>query len=354
MGSPTDGQKGENMDKLLLNLQYFAGEEAAAAPAEGAGNSTAEAGAAGPIQAGDSLPDGTQITSPRVAAAMERQMKRHPELRQVYGRGQKAPQAAAGNRTADAPQGTPAAPQQEAADPQARWEALKKGEFAKQYGADVQAAIKERFKNQEDLKTQLDRLEPALKVLRERAGVETNDDLVNTIMDDDSIYEDAANEAGMTVAAYKNFLKFKQEHDENQRAREELEFRQGVEQHYRKLATQAEALKQQFPNLNIDQELQNDQFRRLTAPDIGMSVEDAYFAVHHKELAPQMMAYGMQRARGQMAQTIMANGSRPREGGLGNQGAAAADMKIDPRNMSRKERDMIRNQIHAGKKISFD
>ena len=41
-----------------------------------------------------------------------------------------------------------------------------------------------------------------------------------------------------------------------------------------KLAQQAEALKAQFPDINLDTELQNPQFLRLTAPDIGMSVED--------------------------------------------------------------------------------
>ena len=350
------------MNKFDLNLQYFAEEGAAAGGGESAGTQATMAEPSGniPIQAGDTLADGTKISSTRVAAAMEKQMARHPELRKVYGRGQTQaagvkPQVdAQAAKPADTPQAATQTPAAEA-DPQSRWEALKKGEFAEQYGADVQKAIQERFKNQKNLQGELDKLEPALKVLRERAGVESNDDLVKQIMDDDSLYEEAANEAGMTVEAYKNFLQFKQEHDEHVRAQQEQQFQEGVRQHYMKLAQQAEAMKQQFPELNLDKELQNEQFRRLTAPDIGMSVEDAYFAVHHKELAPQMMAYGMQRAKNQMAQSIMANGNRPREGGLGSKGNAAADMKLDPRQMSRNERDALRKRIHSGLKgVTFD
>jgi len=335
---------------VKLNLQLFAEGEAAAPAAESAGQTAVSAG--GPLQAGDTLADGTQIQSNRVAAEMERQMKRHPELKGAYSRAGRAPAGTQADAQAGPPEAAQGAP---ADDVQRRWEEAKKGEFAALYGADVKKAVQERFKNQDDIKGQLDMLEPALKVLRERAGVESNEDLVNQIMDDDSLYEEAASEAGMTVAAYKNFLKFKAEHDQHEAEREELQFRETVQKHYQNLANQAEALKQQFPGLDINQELQNEQFRRLTAPDIGMSVEDAYFAVHHKELAPQMMAYGMQRARGQMAQTIMANGQRPREGGLGTQQNAAADMKLDPRSMTRKERDAIRNRIHAGReRITFD
>jgi len=345
------------MKSFEMNLQYFAEEGAAAGGGESAGAATAETGTNIPVQAGDTLADGTKVGSTRVAAAMEKQMQRHPELRKVYGRGgQPAPaQQAANPADAQAAQQAQQGQPEAEADPQSRWEALKKGEFAEQYGKDVQKAIQERFRNQKNLQGELDKLEPALKVLRERAGVESNEDLVAHIMDDDSIYEEEANEAGMTVEAYKNFLQFKQEHDEHVRAEQEQQFREGVRQHYMKLAEQAAAMKQRFPELNLDKELENETFRRMTAPDIGLSVEDAYYAVHHKELAPQMMAYGMQRAKDQMAQNIMANSNRPREGGLGNQGNAAADMKVDPRQMSRNERDALRKRIHSGLKgVTFD
>ena len=342
------------MDIFKMDLAFF-GEDGAAAPAAvagDAGSATADAGAAQPAGAAAPQAQMPANVSPRVAAELQRQMKAHPEHF-----AQKGP--AAGN-----PQAQPkpqvdaqaAQAQQDAdADLQARWESMKKGEFAKLFGQDVQAAIKDRFKNQKDLKSELDELEPALKVLRERAGVESNSDLVKQIMDDDSLYEEAANEAGMTVDAYKEHLKLVQERDQYKREHNEQVLQQQIDAHYQKLVQQSQALKQEFPDFDLQKELrENPHFKRITAPDIGMSVRDAFFATHHDELAPQMMAYGMQRAKQQMAQNIQANAARPREGGLGSRQNAAADMKLDPRSMTRKERDAIRAQIHAGRKITFD
>ena len=121
-----------------------------------------------------------------------------------------------------------------------------------------------------------------------------------------------------------------------------------LRQHFSALEKQAETMRETFPGFDLRTELNDPVFVRLTSPMVGLSVEDAYFAVHHKELAPQMMAYGMQRAKNQMAQSIMANGARPREGGLNNQNAAA-DMQMNFRAMNRRERNAVYAAIHAGK-----
>ena len=328
------------MGKFKMDLGFF-GEEGAAAPAagtEGAGSEMAVADAAGSAQA-----QAPGNVSPRIASEIQRQKQAHPEK---YGQ-----QNAAAKPRADA-QAVQTDPEKAAeAELQARWEAAKKGEFAKLYGQDVQNAIKERFKNREADTAELEgyrNLEPALKVLRERAGVETNDDLMAMIMDDDSLYEDAANEAGMTVEAYKNYLKFKEEHDQHIREAEEQQQKEAINQHYMKLSQQADELKKKFPDFDLDRELQDVNFLRLTSPQVNIPVEQAYFSLHYNELAPQMMAYGMQRAKNQMAQTIQVNGARPREGGL-NSRNTAADMNLNFRATDRKYRNAIYAAIHAGK-----
>lgn len=330
-----------------LNLQMFAEEAGApAGPAEGAAagaeTATAESSAEPQIQAGETLPDGTAVQSARVAAAMNRQMKRHPNLRQVYGQAQPVQQQA--EQAADAAGETI----------EQRWEQAKKGEFAEMYGRDVQNAIRDRFKNQADTAAALNKLEPMLKVLRDRAGVESNDDLIHHVMDDDSLYEDAANEAGMTVPAYKQFLQIKQERDEAQAREAEDQRKAALETHFRGLVEQGQKLKESYPDFDLRAELENPQFVRLTSPEVGVSVEDAYFAVHHKELAPAMMAYGMQRAKQQMGQTLQARSARPAEGAMRAQGQPAAEVKLDPSRMTRAERNEIKRQVRMGRRVSFD
>lgn len=331
-----------------LNLQQFTEAGGAAAPAAGGeatATNTAESAPATPeaapaINAGDVLPDGNPVQNTRVAAAMNRQMQKHPELRKVYGKGQPA---TAQQETA------PAGPTIEE-----RWAEAKKGEFAELYGRDVQNAIRDRFRNQQDTQGQLDKLEPMLKVLRDRAGVESNDDLIKTVMDDDSLYEDEANEHGMTIPAYREFKAAQEQLQQMQQAEAQRQETARIEQHYGKLQAQANAMKQMYPDFNLDRELQNPNFLRLTSPEVGISVEDAYYAVHHKELAPQMMAYGMERAKQQMGQTLQAQRARPAEGAMKVQGQPAAEVKIDPRQMTRKEREEIKRQVRLGRRVSFD
>ena len=340
------------MEFYKLDLQMFAeeGMSTAAEPAA-AGAETAAAESAGDvpvINAGDALPDGTPAST-QVAAAMNRQMARHPELRKVYGQNRAAGKGQPAQGAQAAPEGTPAGNTLED-----RWAQAKKGEFAELYGQDVARAVQERFKNQKDAAAELDKYEPMLKVLRDRAGVETNDELLHHIMDDDSLYEEAASEAGMTVPAYKQFMALKKERDEQQRREQADQRRQFMDNHYRKLVAQAEEMRKTFPDFDLQKELQNEHFLRMTSPEGGVSVEDAYYAIHHKELGPQMMAYGMNRARQQMGQTIQAQRSRPTEGAMRAQGQPAADIKIDPRKLTRGERNRLYELVHKNQKISFD
>lgn len=338
------------MKRIVWDLQYFteAPAAAAAAPEGGAESAGTEQTAVEgtnesvPMKVGDTLPDGTKVPSARVAAELERQMKRHPELRKVYGQGgaqKKAAQPAEGQ-----PEGNGEPTIQE------RWEQAKKGEFKDLYGQDVQNAIRDRFKNQEDLQEKLDAVQPMLNALMQKTGVDSVEELSQLVLDDDSLYEEEAEEAGMTVERYKQFKALQDEHDRREREDAESQERALWKDHFNRMAEQAERLKQTFPDFDLSKEMENETFRRLTHPSVGVSVEDAYYTIHRNELGPQIMAYGMNRAREQMGQTIQAQRARPAEGAMRSQGSVSADMKIDFSKLSRKERDEYRRQVHLGKK----
>ena len=333
----------------FMDLQFFAEEMAAAVDAGGAETGTAaEIETDGDVMAGEQLANGAEV-SPQVAAAMNRQMKRHPELKQVY----KAPrQAQPAQQVQPVQQGT--AQQPEGNDLDTRWEELRKGEFKEQYARDVQNAIRDRFKNQEDLQGKMDAMQPMLNVLMQKTGAESIEELQDLIMDDDSLYEDEAEEMGMPVEAYKNFKRLQEEHDEMVAREQQNQEQEYFRQHIAKLAQQGEELKQMFPNFDFRREMENETFRRLTSPEVGISVADAYFAIHRNELTPQLMGYGMQRAQMQMGQTLQAQQARPAEGAMRNQGQAAADVRINPKTMTRAERAEIKRRVRMGERVSFD
>ena len=174
------------MEFIKMDLQWFAEGGDGAAPQDGDQGSTA-AETDLPV-AGETLSDGTKVDA-QLAAALEAQAKKHPELKDKYAK-------ARGGK----PQ--PQQPQQEAQPGtktlEERWEEAKKGEFKDLFGRDVKSAVDDRFKNHEDVS----KYEPMLKLLREERGVDSNEALMKSIMDDDSRWEEKANEMGMTIEEY--------------------------------------------------------------------------------------------------------------------------------------------------------
>lgn len=331
------------MDFLRMDLQHFAEGGAAAAPA-GGGDEGSNAADNGLPVAGETLADGTKVDA-RLAAALETQVKKHPELKDRYAgaRGKGQPQQA---QQAEGQPGEMTKAQ--------RWEQLKKGEFAEEYGADVQGAVQDRFKNQADATKRLEKLAPMLEILRTRAGVESEDDLIKQIMDDDSLYEEEAEQKGMTVEGLKQFKAMEKELAERQAAEKQSLEESRMKEHFTKLVQQAEALKARIPDFDLKKELQNPEFLRMTGPDVNVPVEAAYFAIHHNEMMPQAIAYGIQRGVKQVSQTIQAAGRRPAEGAMRGSGAAAAPVTIDPRSLTRKQRDEMVRQARLGKHVTFE
>ena len=324
-----------------MTLKLFEGDGAGAGAAPAAGPAGENAGNEAAVVTPGVLDDGTQVDA-RLAARMEQQARKRKS------RGEAPVKQAA--QAAIQPQEN--APAEEAPDLDAEWAEAKK-KFKDQYGRDVKAAVDDRFKNQKDANAELGKVMPAIRALAQKLGLDENDTdgVVNTILDDDSLYEEAAEAAGMTVEGYKNF-KAMEEENERWKAKEAQEQEQMFfRQHFQNLAMQGEELKQRFPDFDLRKEMENETFRRLTAPNSGLTLEAAYYAVHHAELEPQAMAYGIQRARTQMSQTLQANRARPVEGAM-KQGQPA-NVAIDPRSMTREQRQQLKERARRGERIEF-
>ena len=333
----------ENIIKHI-DLHLFEGDGGAGAAPAAAGDGGESAVTPGVLE------DGTRVDN-RLAERMEQQARKRRE------RGE-APIKPA--MRAAAPQAEPTGKQAEEQPAQEaqemslddQWKEAKK-RFRDQYGRDVQAAIQDRFKNQADANETLEKLQPALKALARQRGIDENDldGLANNILEDDSLYEEEAEKAGMTVEGYRTFQAMQAENERiKAREQEELETMR-FRQHFASLVQQGEEMKKTFPDFDLKKELENETFRRMTAPNSGLSVRAAYYAVHHAELEPQAMAYGIQKAQTQMAQTLQANRQRPMEGAM--QRGQPADVSIDPRSMTREQRQNYIERARRGEKIVF-
>lgn len=103
---------------------------------------------------------------------------------------------------------------------------------------------------------------------------------------------------------------------------------------YRELQFRAEALRQDYPDFDLDRELEDPTFARLL--NSGVDPKTAYEVVHHAELC---------RREERLAQ----NAARPLENGLG--GNAAAVSRPDPRALTRAERRSLRRRAARGEEI---
>ena len=323
--------------EIKMNLRLFEGDGGAGAASGPAGEGGGEAAVAPGV-----LADGTQVDD-RLAARLEAQARK----RKARG---EAPV-----RTAEMQPEPQAQEPQQSEEPslEDEWAEAKKGKYKEQYARDVRAAIQDRFKNQKDAEEQLGKVLPAMQLLAKQWGIDENDidAIVNHIQDDDSLYEEEADRMGMTVEGYRNYLLMQQENQrlkqQEQQEQEEMFF----QQHLQKLAMQAEELKKKIPSFDLRTEMDNEMFRKLTAPNSGLGVEQAYFAIHHDELAPQMMAYGIQRAQQQISQTMQANKRRPVEGA--SRAGQPAQITVDPRRMTREERQKLIERARRGETVVF-
>ena len=325
------------MAEIKMKLNLF-GDGGAGAAAGGTGEGGGEAAVTPGV-----LSDGTQVDD-RLAARLEEQARK----RKARG------EAPVRQQTAQPQQAKPEqAPKAEEPSLDDQWNEAKKGKYREQYARDVQAAIKDRFKNQEDANAKLEKVMPALQALAKQMGIDENDTdgIVNAILDDDSLYEEEADRMGMTVDGYKTFRQMEQE-NERLKAQEQMEQEQiFFREHLQKLAQQGEEMKKTFPNFDLMHEMEDERFRRLTAPNSGLDVRAAYYALHHDEIEPQAMAYGIQRAQQQISQTIQANRQRPVEGA--SRAGQPAQVTVDPSKMSRAERQRYIERARRGENIVF-
>ena len=218
-----------------------------------------------------------------------------------------------------------------------------------EYNKQMQSVVQSRLKSAKGAEEALAKMAPALELLARKHGQDPAnmdyDALAKAISDDDAYYEDKALEMGVTLEAAKRLDQ--QEREDARKKREEarnLE-EQMLRNHFMKLEQQGEALKKVFPTFDLRKELQNPVFARMTSPNLGLSVEDAYHAVHRKEIMAAGMQVTAQQTAKKISNAIQAGSRRPDENGTSGQSPSVTT--FDYSNASRQQREDLKRQIRA-------
>ena len=219
-----------------------------------------------------------------------------------------------------------------------------------EYNKQMQSVVQSRLKNAKTAEESMAKLAPALEVLARRHGLDAEnmdyEALAKAINDDDAYYEDKALEMGVSLDTAKRIDQQERDHARQQREEARNLEEQKLRNHFMRLEQQGEALKQVFPNFDLRTELQNPVFARMVAPGTGiMSVEDAYHAVHRKEIEAAQSQVIAQRTAEKISNAIQAGSRRPDENGTSGQSPSVTT--FDYSKASREQREALKREIRA-------
>lgn len=217
-----------------------------------------------------------------------------------------------------------------------------------EYNKQMQAVVQARLKGAKGAEETLSKLTPALEVLARKHNLDIEnmdyDALAKAISDDDSYYEDKALEMGVPLETAKKI-----DQEERQTARQQREETRNLEQqkfiqHIQSLEQQGQAMKKIFPDFDLREELKNPVFARMTSPNVGISVEDAYHAVHRKEIEARAAQATAQKTAENLSNAIQAGNRRPVENGVSGQATSVST--FDYRKASPEQRKALKNAIY--------
>lgn len=244
------------------------------------------------------------------------------------------------------------------AQPRSTWDdILKDPEYKKAFDEQVQGIIQKRFKSTMEREQKYDKLNPALEMLAKKYGKDTGDfdGLAQAIVDDDELYKAKAATMGVDVKTAKELTQNEIELTKLRNLQANSIKAQQAMDHMNRLTAQANELRTEFPDFNLEREMQNDTFVRLTAPNSGLSVKDAFYAIHHKEIEEARQQKLTQQAMAAATASVRAGQSRPKENGSAT---PATITRVPPAQRSKAEREELKRRIYAasanGKKLPID
>lgn len=306
-----------------LWLQLFAGEGGASASGAGEGGADAAPGETADA-AGQQL-RALGVPEEKIRRNRAHKMDRNPVIRNTE---EVQEQAAA----AQAEDGQPT----EEVKPKYVWDDVMKDP---DMNREMQKVVKAAKGEAKEAKANLSKLEEGLKKLARENGMdEANLDyeVLGKLLT--GSYEKSAAEMGVSTEVA---IKL----DQQRSMLEQNKF----ETHMRQLEQQANDLKKIFPNFDLETEMKDPRFFRLTAPGMPFTVEDAYHAVHRKELEAAKAQAIKETTRQQIANSIAAGQRRPDESGMS--GTAPSVTRFEYGKASREEREALKARIRRGEKI---
>ena len=323
-------------EHFKLNLQLFAGE--------GTGEGGGEAATTGDVATVDA---GQRLRELGVPEDKIRRRARYAaKAPETQAKTEEEPKAAEENVQAAAAENPTEENKTDNAPARMSWDEIMADP---EYNKQMQAVVQSRLKSAKGAEEALAKLTPALELLARKHKLDPAnmdyDALTKAISDDDSYYEDKALQMGTSVETAKKIDQQERDNARQQRAQELSLQEQKIRNHFAGLEAQAKDFQKIIPGFDLQTELKNPAFLRMTSPNVGISVRDAYYAVHHDEMQAAAMQATAKATAQNISNNIQARQRRPDENGISGQAPSATTFNYSK--ASREQREAFKKDLHA-------
>lgn len=240
-------------------------------------------------------------------------------------------------------------------DAQSRYNEYRNGEGKDFINKEIENAVKRRFKDHSELKKSNGKMQSVMNAVAMKYGIDPTDTdgILKAVAEDESYYETAADEAGMSVEQYKKMKQLEAENAQLQAIRQEEDRRKEFDAKYAEWSMQADFARNEYPNLDLNTEMQNKDFFGLLTR--GIDVKTAYQVIHQDEIVQSAISTATQRTaqavQQQTVNNIRSKGLRPDESAGSSQ--AGFTFKADPHKWTKADREEIAKRVASGEKIKL-
>ena len=233
----------------------------------------------------------------------------------------------------------------------AEFRRLVEGEYKDIYESEFQKQLERRLRGVRETEERMSKVTPLIDTLMARYDIENNDiaALTEAVNRDRGYWESAADEAGMTVEQYQQFLKYKSDSQRYDEMRMEQERDRAVRQQLDAWNDAARSVREVYPDFDINDMADRPEF--ISMLRAGVPMKHAYEVLNIDGIKNLAAKNAAEAAEKNIVEGIRAKGTRPRENGTSSQSGITTGLDISKLS----ERD-IKNMLaraRNGETITF-
>lgn len=216
---------------------------------------------------------------------------------------------------------------------------IKSDDYKEEHKAYMDKTIGERLKKYKNMETQYGQAKEILDMVAIKYGITPDDEhflenLKKKAEEDDSYYETYAMEHDVSSQEARRIVTMERKLSQIESDKAEAERQAKAQEQIRVLRMNAQKTKAQFPDFDLEKELNDERFRRLCFTT-GGDTTSAYMACHWNEILPNTVQMAAKQVKEQTVNAIASGQNRPVENGV--QSSQASVIAQDFSKMNLKE-----------------